>query len=157
MDYQAPGSAVIAAELEPLLRTRILSGSVRVEQHDLATLGDESVVAAAAVRCVARQDGPTWFTHDVLAASAQGQGAGIYTIRNILRFGARIGLDIGALSACLDDPAVAADVAADTTAGVAAGLSSAPAVVVRRGGVEVARFTGTLDVAAILASIDGAG
>ena len=157
MDYEAPGSAVIATDLEPLLRTRILAGSVRVEQHDLATLGDESVLAAAAVRCIARQDGPTWFTHDVLAAAAQGQGAGIYTTRNILRFGSRIGLDISALSGCLDDPAVASAIAADTAAGEAAGLSIAPAVVVRRGGIEVARFTGTLDVTAILASIDGPG
>ncbi len=156
MDYQAPGSAVIATALEPMLRTRIVAGSIRVEQHDLATLGDESVVAAAAVRCIARQEGPTWFTHDVLAAAAQGADAGIFTPRNILRFGSRIGLDIGALSACLDDPAVAADVTADTAAGVAAGLSSPPAVIVRRGGLEVARFSGTLDVTAILAAIDGA-
>ena len=157
VDYQAPGSAVIATDLEPLLRTRILAGTVRVEQHDLATLGDESVLAAAAVRCVARQDGPTWFTHDVLSAAAQGQGAGIYTDRNILRFGSRIGLDVSALSGCLDDPAVASAIAADTAAGEAEGLSVAPAVVVRRGGVEVARFSGTLDVTAILASIDGPG
>ena len=156
MDYQALGSAVVATELEPMLRTRILTGSIRVEQHDLATLGDESVLAAAAVRCIARQDGPTWFTHDVLAAAAQGAGAGIFTTRNILRFGSRMGLDISALSACLDDPAVTADITTDTVAGGAAGLSDPPAVVVRRGGLEVARFSGTLDVTAILAAIDGA-
>ncbi len=155
MDYQAPGSAVVATELEPMLRTRILAGSIRVEQHDLATLGDESVLAAAAVRCIARQGGPTWFTHDVLAAAAQGAGAGIFTTRNILRFGSRMGLDVSALSACLDDPAIVADVTEDTAAGDAAGLSNPPAVVVRRGGLEVARFSGTLDVTAILAAIDG--
>lgn len=156
MDYQAAGSAVVASDLEPGLRTRIASGHIRVVQRDLATLGDESVLAASEMRCVARQDGPAWFTNDVLASSAQGPGAGIYTPRNLLRFGSRLGLDIQALSACLDDPAVAADVATDTAAGTAAGLEAAPAVVVKRGDTELARFTGTLDVTAILAAIDAA-
>jgi protein-disulfide isomerase len=157
MDYQATGSAVVATDLEPGLRTRIGEGRIRVVQHDLATLGDESVLAASMVRCIAQQGGPAWFAHDVLAVSAQGSGAGIYTPRNILRFGARLGLDVQALSACLDDPAVAADVRADTAAGTAEGLTAGPAVVVKRGDVELARFTGTLDAAKILAAIDAAG
>lgn len=156
MDYQATGSAVVANELEPGLRTRIATGRIRVVQRDLATLGDESVLAASMVRCVARQSGPTWFIHDVLAVSAQGQGAGIYTTRNLLRFGSRIGLDIAALNTCLVDPAIADAVRADTAAGAAEGLTAAPAVIVRRGDAELARFTGTLDVTAILAAIDAA-
>jgi protein-disulfide isomerase len=157
MDYQAVGSAAIVSDLEPELRARIGNGRIRVVQRDLATLGDESVLAAATVRCVARQGDKAWFTHDVLAVSAQGAQAGIFTPRNILRFGSRLGLDIEALNACLDDPAVSADVGAETAGGTAEGLSAAPAVIVRKGDVEVARFTGTLDVAAILAAIDGAG
>ena len=157
MDYQSTGSAAIANTLEPELRTRMTKGTIRVAQHDLALLGDESVVAATAVRCVASQDGPTWFTHDVLAVSAQGAGQGIYTPVNILRFGARLGLDIRALSGCVDDPNTAADVRAETAKGTAAGLTAGPSVIVLLNGTVIARFTGDLDVPEILAAIDAAG
>jgi 2-hydroxychromene-2-carboxylate isomerase len=93
----------------------------------------------------------------VLAVSGQGASHGIYVPASILRFGSRLGLDVRALSACLDDPAIAAEVRTETAAGIAAGLDAAPAVIVRRGGTEVARFTGTLDVAKILAAIDAEG
>jgi protein-disulfide isomerase len=156
MDYQATGSAVIANDLGPELRSRITAGDIRVVQHDLAALGEESVIAASTVRCVARQDGPTWFTHDVLAVSARGQGAGIYTPTSILRFGARLGLDVRALSDCLDDPAIGSAVAAETAEGAADGLIAGPVVIVRTASTEVARFSGELDVAAITAAIDGA-
>ena len=75
MDYQSTDCAAVAEKLEPELRTRI-AAAIRAELHDLAALGDESVVAATRVRCVADQDGPAWFVHDVLAVSAQGAGAG---------------------------------------------------------------------------------
>lgn len=157
MDYQAKGSGMIVNDLEPELRTRIASGRIRVVQRDLATLGDESVLAATAVRCVARQDGPAWFAHDVLAVSGRGAGSGLYTPDSILRFGSRLGLDVKAFGACLDDPVVAADVRAETATGKAAGLTAGPAVVIVSGGAVVARFTGTLDAAKILAAVDGAG
>lgn len=157
MDYQATGSAVVANTLEPELRTRIAAGSIRVVQRDLATLGDESVIAASAVRCVALQAGPAWYTHDVLSVSGQGAGKGIYTIDSILLFGSRLGFDVRALSDCMDDPTIAAAIKAETAVGTALGLAAGPAVVVRKGAVEVVRFTGALDVTKILTAIDGAG
>ena len=157
MDYQAADSAVVANDLEPELRARISKGTVRVVQRDLALLGDESVVAASAIRCVAAQDGPTWFAHDVLAVSGQGAGKGIFTVGNVLRFGARLGLDIRALSSCMDDPNLASDVRAETAQGTAAGLTAGPSIRVLKDGREVARFSGTLDVAKITGAIDAAG
>jgi protein-disulfide isomerase len=157
MDYQALGSAVVAQQLGPELRSRIATGTVRVVLRDLATQGEESVLGGVTVRCVARQDGPVWFTHDVLAVSAQGAGSGLYTPRTILRFASRIGLDVEAMNTCLDDPSVAADVRAETATGTTEGLTSAPAIVVRAGGREVARFSGTLEVPAILKAVDAAG
>jgi protein-disulfide isomerase len=156
MDYQATDGAAIAKQLEPELRSRVTAGDIRVVQRDLATLGDESVLAASAVRCVARQGGPAWLVHDALALSARGAGSGIYTETSLLRFAARLGLDIRAFSTCLDDPVVAADVRAETAEGTTAGLTGSPAVVVRKGGTEVARFTGSLDVAEVVAAIDAA-
>ncbi len=157
MDYQSADVSVVANSLEPELRERIDDGAIRLVQRDLATLGDESVLAAATVRCVANQDGPAWFVHDVLAASGRGAGQGVYTATSILWFAAKLGLDVPALSDCLDDPAVLADVKAETAIGTADGLAVAPAVIIRKGDQEVARFSGELDVAKIVKAIDAAG
>ena len=157
MDYQATESATVARTLEPELQTRISAGKVRAVLRDLATLGDESVVAATGVRCIAAVDPRAWFTSDVLAVSAQGPGAGIFTVESLLRFASRLGADVRALDTCLADPSVAAAVKAETAIGTGEGLKAAPSVVIRSGGKEVARFSGTLDVTKVLAAIDAAG
>jgi protein-disulfide isomerase len=128
-----------------------------VVQRDLATLGDESLLAAATVRCVARQGDPAWLVHDALASSGQGPNSGIYTATAILRFASRLGFDIAPLSECLDDPAMLAEIEAETAIGTGDGLAAAPAVIIRKGDREVARFSGELDVAKIVKAIDAAG
>jgi protein-disulfide isomerase len=155
-DYQSTDSAVVAKTLEPELRTRIASGAIRVVQRDLSVLGEESVVAATMVRCVARQGGPAWYVHDILSVNAQGAGSGIYTPSNLLRFASGLGLDIKALSACFDDPTVTAEVKTETAQGTSLGLTAGPSVVIHAGDREVGRFSGALDTAAVLAAIDAA-
>lgn len=154
MDYQAKGSTALANDLEPGLRDRIASGAIRVVRHDLALLGTDSSMAAVTVRCTEAQAGPAWFVHDILAVSAQGAGTGILDVDNILTFAARLGLHVAALDTCLADASVTDQVAADTAAGQALGLDAGPAVIVRRGDAEVARYTGELDAAAILTALD---
>ncbi|MCJ7709389.1 MAG: DsbA family protein [Chloroflexi bacterium] len=156
MDYQSQDAKPIAETLEPELRTRIDAGSIRVVQRDLATLGEQSVVAAAMVRCVAQQGGPAWFVHDILAISAQGADAGIYTLANLLRLSSQLGLEVKALDACLVDPAVEAAVKAETAEGTAMGLTTGPSIVIRVGDREVGRFSEALDSKAVLAAIDAA-
>jgi len=157
LDYQSTDAATIARDLAPELRTRVTDGSARVVLHDLALLGDESEVAATVVRCAEAQGGPTFLVSDVLSASAQGPGSGIYTPLNLLRFGTQLGLDIRALDACMSDPATAQAIRDETASGQELGLDSGPAVIVSRGGAEVARFSGTIDVQEVLAAIDGEG
>jgi protein-disulfide isomerase len=157
MDYQAAASGPVAGTLGPELRSRVADGRIRVVQRDLATLGDESFLAAAAVRCVARQGDPAWLVHDALASSGQGPNLGIYTATAILRFAARLGFDIAPLNECLDDPAVLADIKAETAIGTGDGITAAPAVIIRKGDDEVGRFSGELDVAKIVKAIDAAG
>ncbi len=154
LDYQAADGTAVANDLGPELRTRVSDGRVRVVLHDLALLGDESVVAAGMLRCVGSQGGPTFLVSDILSASAQGPGAEIYTPTNLLRFGAQLGLDIRALDTCMADPATDQAVSDETDRGRALGLDVGPSVVVSRGGTEVARFSGTLDVQQVLAAID---
>ena len=156
MDYQAPGSATLIAGLGDDLRARAADGSVRVVLHDLATLGEESVTAAVALRCVDAQDGPAWFVHEILAGAARGADSGIFTPANLLQLGAQLGLDVRAFNACLDDATVAADVRAETAEGQGAGLGEAPAVIVSAGGTERERFSGTVDAAKVLAAIEAA-
>ncbi|HYO42316.1 MAG TPA: thioredoxin domain-containing protein [Candidatus Limnocylindrales bacterium] len=156
MDYQAKDSAAVANELGPELRTRMAAGTVQAKLHDLALLGDESVVAATALRCVADQDGPAWFVSDILSVSAQGPGAGIYTPQNLLRFVAQLGLDVRAFDACVADAAVAQAVRDETAAGKADGMAAGPVIIVSAGGSETDRFTGPPDVAKVLAAIDAA-
>ena len=155
-DYQSTDMATVAKDLEPELRKRIAEGTVRVVGRDLALLGSESVTAASMVRCTAQQDGPAWFVNDVLAVSGNGSQQGIFTNQNLLRLGARLGLDVRALDTCLADPMTATAVTSETAAGTALGLKAAPSVVVKVGDREVARFSGALDVTKVLAAIDAA-
>lgn len=156
MDYQSADSAPVAKVLGPELRTRMASGTVLARLHDLALLGDESVVAGTALRCTAAEGGPTWFVHDILSVSAQGVGAGIYTSDNLLRLIAQLGMDVRAFDACLGDPAVTGAVKDETAQGKADGMTAGPVIVVSAGGTETDRFSGALDIAKVLAAIDAA-
>jgi len=155
MDYQATDSPAIAETLEPELRKRAESGAIRVVQKDLALLGEESVTASAAIRCVADQGGPTWLLHDIIAINAKGADTGIFVTDTMLRVASQLGLDVVAFDACLASPGTAEAVKAETAEGVALGIEAGPAVIVRQGDTEVARFTGTVDPAAVLKAIDG--
>ncbi len=156
LDYQSTDSNAVAASLDPELRTRIAAGTVVARLHDLALLGDESVVAATTLRCTAAQDGPAWFVHDVLARSARGKDAGLFTAENLLRLGAQLGMDVRQLDACMGDPAVAQAVRDETAQGQADGMTVSPVIVISAGGTEKARFAGPLDLAKVLAAIDAA-
>lgn len=155
MDYGAAGSAGLVEALGPGLRDRVASGAVRVVRRDFAVSGDEAVLASRLVRCTARQDGPAWFVHEVLA-SAGGQ-EGVFLLDNLLNLSTRIALDVVAVDACLADPAVTAEVTAETAAGRALGLEAGPAVVVRGASGPPELFAGELDADAVLAAVDAAG
>ena len=49
---------------------------------------------------IAAVDPRAWFTSDVLAVSAQGPGAGIFTAGSLLRFASRLGMDVRSISTC---------------------------------------------------------
>lgn len=158
VDYQAAGIAALVQSLEPALIDGVRDGSVRLVRRDLALLGAESEKAAVSVRCVERQGASGWFVHDILASSGGGgTGLGVFIDSNLLRLGSRIRLDVVAFDACLQDAAVAAEVRAETGDGRARGYEAAPVVVVRAGDREVARFAGTIDAAAVVDAVEGAG
>lgn len=156
VDDQATGMPAVIQSLEPALRTRVAAGKVRVVLRDLASLGDESVLAASFVRCGATAGERTvWFAHDILGVSAKGANAGVFTARNLLWLGAKLGWDVAALDTCMSNPATATAIRDETAAGQALGLTAAPGVIVKAGTKEIARFSGSSLVAArVLAAID---
>lgn len=156
VDYQSKDMPALVKDLEPELRARAKSGKVHVVIRDLSTMGDESNAAAAFARCAGETGTSAWLVNDALGSSGQGAGAGIFTGRNLLWFGARLGGDVRGISACMLDPATAAAVTADTQAGTSLGLTVAPTVVVKAGSEETGRFEGALDVKKVLAAIDAA-
>jgi protein-disulfide isomerase len=158
VDDQATGMPDLVTKLEPELRKRVATGKVKLVLRDLATLGDESVVAATFVRCAAQDGEPaTWFAQDIAGASAQGANAGVFDAKSLLWLGAKLGFDVPALDACMADPATASAVRSETAIGTGIGLTAAPAVVVKTGGKERARFFGSsLDQSKVLAAVDAA-
>jgi protein-disulfide isomerase len=158
VDYQATGMPAVVRDLEPGLKQRVDAGKVQLVLRDLASLGGESVLAASFIRCAAQaNERLVWFAHDILGASAQGANSGVYTSRALLWFGAKLGWEVAPLDACLADPATASSVTAETAVGTGLGLTAAPAVIVKRGDQELARFSGSsLDATKVLAAVDAA-
>ena len=149
-DYQCPFCAKFADEVIPALESRIADGTVLLVHRDLAFLGPESIDAAVAVRCAARED-RYWEMHDAVYAAQQGENQGAFARDRLAQVAAGIGLDQAAFEACLDERAPLVDVLDDTSAGVRAGITSTPTVEVNGN-----RFLGVPDIAEVLAAIDEA-
>jgi protein-disulfide isomerase len=154
IDYQGLNGPVLARELAPELRSRVAAGEIRLVLHDLAYLGQESVFASSTVRCIEAQGGPHWLVSDVLAAAGSGPDNQVFVPDTLLRLASQLGLDVKSFDFCMQDPATLAMIEADTEAGRAIGLQSGPAVVIVSGGLEAARFEGSLVASSVLAAID---
>jgi protein-disulfide isomerase len=138
-DYQCP-----YCRLEDLLFSGALEreyaapGIVRIVYRDFAFLGQESTDAAVAARCAGRQEAAARLRfHDALYAFQQGENQGRFVRENLLQVAQIVGVpDTTAFTACLDDPAVADEVAAETAAGRDLGISSTPTMRLRGPGGE---------------------
>lgn len=134
-DFQCPACGHFARETEPqLIRTFVAPGSVKLVHHDFAFLGggrsyDESVEAAAAARCAARQ-GRFWDMEGWLYANQHGENAGAFTRDRLAAIAERVGLDVAAWTSCMDSGTEQAAVRAETQAGAAQGISSTPTIIV---------------------------
>jgi len=128
-DYQCP-----YCRLEDLLfggaleREYASAGIAQVIYRDFAFLGQESTDAAVAARCAGRQEAAARLRyHDALYTAQQGENQGTFVRENLLQLAQIAGVpDTTAFTACLDDPAVAAEVAAETVAGREVGIQSTP-------------------------------
>lgn len=67
----------------------------------LATLGQESFMAAVASECAAEQ-GQFWAYHDLLYERWNGANQGTYTKENLKALGAELGISAGEFNDCVD-------------------------------------------------------
>jgi protein-disulfide isomerase len=125
-DYQCPAckrfEETIAAQIE---ETFIATGRVRLEFRNMAFLGDESIIAAAAAQCANEQDA-FWPYHDKLFAEQRGENSGAFSFDRLKSFTADLSLDQTAFDECLDSMRTQQLVFDETNAGREAGVDSTP-------------------------------
>jgi protein-disulfide isomerase len=105
----------------------VATGRATMVFRDFAFLGQESFDAAVAARCAGQQD-TYWHYHDLAFASQSGENQGAFARERLVGLASFAALDEAAFTACLDDPAVLAEVEADTAEGRTFGVSSTPTI-----------------------------
>ncbi|MCD2187919.1 DsbA family protein [Actinomycetospora soli] len=129
-DFQCPFCRLYSTTTEPaLIRQYVDSGQVRIEWHDFAYLGPESVLEARAARAAGRQ-GQFWPFHGALYTDQAPENRGEVTEASLTALAARLGLDVPRFRADLADPRIADDVAADQQLGSRLGVGGVPSFVV---------------------------
>ena len=150
-DFQCPFCKLYAGQTEPaLVRQYVDSGQVRIEWHDYAYLGPESVLAARAARAAGRQD-RFWPFHEALYREQPAENRGEVTEESLTALAGRLGLDVPRFRQDFADPAIADAVAADQELGSRLGVGGVPSFVVGEqlifGAQPVATFRQAVDAA----------
>lgn len=150
-DFQCPFCKLFAGQTEPaLVRQYVDSGQVRIEWHDYAYLGPESVVAARAARAAGRQD-RFWPFHGALYAEQSAENRGEVTEESMTALAGRLGLDVSRFRQDLADPGIAGAVAADQDLGSRLGVGGVPSFVIGEqlifGAQPIATFRQAVDAA----------
>jgi protein-disulfide isomerase len=142
-DFQCPFCRLFATNTEPALLTRYVeTGRVRLEWHDYAYLGPESVLGARAARAAGRQ-GKFWPFHDMLYREQPRENSGAVTEASLSAQAQRLGLDVTRFRADLADPAIARAVADDQAAGTRIGVTGVPSFVIAGDGAQRSSTAGT--------------
>lgn len=129
-DFQCPFCRLFALRDEPALRAQYVdSGQVRVEWHDYAYLGPESVLGARAARAAGRQ-GAFWPFHDALYRDQPRENSGAVTDASLAATAGRLGLDVPRFERDYADPSIAQAVEADQQAGERLGVNGVPSFVI---------------------------
>lgn len=151
-DFQCPFCREFAADTEPaLIREYIQSGRVRLEWHDLAYLGPESVLAAQGARAAGRQ-GAFWEFHDALyRTQSSEENSGAINEASLVAMARDLGLDADRFARDVADPTIAAQVGQDQRDGARLGITRVPTFLINGtllfGAQPVATFRQALDAA----------
>jgi protein-disulfide isomerase len=133
-DFQCPFCLRFTQNTEPvILAEYVLTGKVRFEFHNFPILGTESVSAAVAGTCAARQN-RFWPYHDLLfkveadagQATSEKANVGRFSDARLASFAKDLGLDAAKFEACFASPEARQSVANDLQQAQAAGLRGTP-------------------------------
>ncbi|MCI0394088.1 MAG: DsbA family protein [Chloroflexi bacterium] len=128
-DFQCPFCARFSKETMPALdANQVANGQAVVVYYDfpLTSIHPQASVAANAARCAGEQSAASyWAMHDLLFANpaewSSPNANGVFS-----RYGERIGLEMEAFNACLQNNKYRDQVQADLNAGVERGINSTP-------------------------------
>jgi protein-disulfide isomerase len=125
-DYQCPSckrfEQTIGGQIE---ETYIATGRARLEFRNMAFLGDESILAAAAAECANEQDA-FWPYHDKLFREQRGENSGNFSFDRLKSFATDLSLDRTAFDECLDSTRTQQMVFDETNVARDAGVDSTP-------------------------------
>lgn len=129
-DFQCPACQRFFQTTAEQLKTEyVQTGKVRFVFRQFAFLGDESQWAAEASEC-ANEQGLFWIYYDRLYQEQNGENVGVYSIGNLKRFAADLGLDTAGFNQCLDSGRYTEKVQQETLEGQQAGVRGTPSVFV---------------------------
>lgn len=129
-DFQCPACQRFFQTTAEQLKTEyVQTGKVRFVFRQFAFLGDESQWAAEASEC-ANEQGLFWIYYDKLYQEQNGENVGVYSIDNLKRFAADLGLDTSGFNQCLDSGRYTEKVQQETLEGQQAGVRGTPSVFV---------------------------
>ncbi|NMO88358.1 thioredoxin domain-containing protein [Actinomycetospora sp. TBRC 11914] len=129
-DFQCPFCRLYTTNTQPaLLRRYVDSGAVRIEWHDFAYLGPESVLEAKAARAAGRQ-GRFWDFHAALYRDQPPENRGQVTPASLSALAGRLGLDVPRFEHDEADPAIARAVTDDQQLGSRLGVGGVPSFVI---------------------------
>jgi protein-disulfide isomerase len=118
----------------------VAKGQLRLNFHDYAFIGQESLDAASAARCAGEQ-GRFWDYQDWLFANQNGENKGWLTRDRLVAIAAGVGLDRAAWATCYDGGAQRPAVTAETQLGVGAGVTRTPTLVLDGTVIDVSTFS----------------
>ena len=125
-DYQCPSCKRFEETSGPQIEEAyIATGRVRLEFRNMAFIGDESIIAAAAAECANEQDA-FWPYHDKLFEEQRGENSGAFSFDRLKSLAGDLGLDQPAFDKCLDSTRTQQLVFDETQAGREAGADSTP-------------------------------
>jgi protein-disulfide isomerase len=129
-DFQCPYCQQFALGAGRQLRDEYVpGGQVRFVYRHLAFLGDESTWAAEASEC-ANEQGLFWEYHDALYEEQGAENSGAFTLDNLKRFAAELGLDTGQFNDCLDSREYRGQVRDDVSDAQRRQITSTPSILV---------------------------
>ncbi len=125
-DYQCPYCKHVAeATAQEIEQAYVATGKARFEFRNMAVIGDESVLAAAAAEC-ANEQGTFWPYHDKLFEEQRGENNGAFSFDRLKSFAADLRLNQTVFDGCLDSTRTQQVVFDETKAGTEAGVTSTP-------------------------------